>query len=182
MNKKARLLPWTSCAVLGLALYTTSCGLVQYPGQPGIVTNGYSKIDFEYLDESGLWVYEASYDNRVGGAGVTALVTKLYPNALTYTSNGRSGSHGSFYKHKTPMAGGSVQLIYLAETGEIMMPPDSLVEVFVEQDLSIDEIDDQNIAESDLFENPSEPPPPPPPPPPPSSPPSNNFEDSSGDL
>ena len=66
-------------AVVGLS----GCGMAVYPGQPGMVTNGYSKIDLENLDAEGLWVYEVVYDNRAGGKGVGAIVTKLYPGAQT---------------------------------------------------------------------------------------------------
>ena len=64
--------------LLGVVM-TSGCGIVNYPGQPGMVTNNFNKLDFEYLDEPGLFVYETTYDNRAGGSGVGAVVTKLYP-------------------------------------------------------------------------------------------------------
>ena len=98
-------------ALLGIwaSIFLSGCGLVGYPGQAGMATNGYSKIDMEFLDASGLWTYEVSYDNREGGAGVTAIISRLYPGALTYTSNSRSGPDGTHYRHKEPYQGSTVQ-------------------------------------------------------------------------
>src|SRR5690242_1796241 len=80
---------------LTLILGLSRCGIVTYPGQPGMATNNYSKIDAEYLDAAGLFFYEVSYDNRPKGVGVGAIVTKLYPGARTYTSNVRTNADGT---------------------------------------------------------------------------------------
>lgn len=138
----------------GAALLLGGCGLLKYPGQPGMVTNGYSKIDMEVLDAAGLFVYEASYDNREGGKGVGALVTKLHPGAQTFTASVRTNADGTFYRAKGQYLGAQVQMISLPQTGQIMMPPDSKVMLFLEYDVSLSEIDDKNVAEQALFSGP----------------------------
>ena len=144
-------------ALLGIwaSIFLSGCGLVGYPGQAGMATNGYSKIDMEFLDASGLWTYEVSYDNREGGAGVTAIISRLYPGALTYTSNSRSGPDGTHYRHKEPYQGSTVQMIYMPATGQMIVPPDSQVMILLEQDVSNDEVDLNNIAETNLFDPPA---------------------------
>lgn len=135
----------------GLALLLSGCGLLKYPGQPGIVTNGYSKIDMEVLDTTGLFIYEASYDNRPGGKGVGALVTKMHPGAQTFTAAVRTNADGTLYRAKGQYLGAEVQMISLPQQGQIMMPPDSKVMLFLEYDVSLSEIDDKNVAEQALF-------------------------------
>ena len=143
---------WVIMALLPVFVCLSSCGLLRYPGQMGQVTNGYSKVDLEHLDGDGLWVYEVSYDNRLGGQGVAAVVTKLYPGARTFTSNGRSGPDGTYYRVKEAYKGAQVQMIYLPPTGQIIMPPDSKVQLFMDYDVSLDEVDDKNLAETNLFD------------------------------
>lgn len=141
-----------SALVLGLVLVGgIGCGIVEYPGQPGVVTNSYSKIDLEDIGPEGLWAYEVAYDNRTGGPGVAAIVTKLYPKAKTYTSNARSNADGTFYKVKTEYAGATVQMISLPKLNQVMMPPNSQVFFWIGYSESLDEIDDRNLAEEKIF-------------------------------
>lgn len=137
----------TVLAVVGLS----SCGVSKYPGQPGVVTNGYSRVDLEDLEEDGLFIYEVSYDNRPGGPGVGAIVTKLYPNAKTYTSNVRTNADGTLYRTKGQYDGAEVQMIALPQQNQIMLSPNHRLQLFVEYDISLDEIDDRNVAEEGLF-------------------------------
>lgn len=127
------------------------CGIIKYPGQTGMVTNNYNKIDFEYLDEPGLFVYETVYDNRPAGAGVGAVVTKLYPMARTYTSNVRTNADGTLYRSKTEYEGAQIQMISLPTLGQVNINPNHQLVFFVDYATSLDETDDKNIAESNLF-------------------------------
>jgi len=127
------------------------CGLLRYPGQPGVATNGYSKIDLEDLEADGLYVYEISYDNRAEGKGIGAIVTKLYPNAQTYTSNVRTNADGTLYRVKGQYDGAEVQMISIPALNQILLPPNSKITFFIEQYVSSDEVDDRNLAEEKLF-------------------------------
>lgn len=138
---------------LGIGL--VSCGIQNYPGQPSVKTNGFAKLDLETVDEVGLWVYEVSYDNGIDGKGVEQIVTKLYPNAQTYTSNSRTNADGTLYRHKFAYKGAKIQLISLPKEGTILMPPDSEVMILVDYDKSMDEVDDRNLNEDDLFQAPA---------------------------
>jgi len=130
---------------------TTGCAIANYPGQPGLVTNGYSKIDLEVLMDDGLWVYETTYDNSAQGKGVSAIVTKLYPQARTYTSNVRTNEFGTFYRTKAPYQGANVQMISMPASNQYVVAPDSHVMLIVDYDAPLDEVDDRNIAEEKIF-------------------------------
>lgn len=116
-----------------------------------MVTNNYAKIDLENLDAEGLWVYEVVYDNSDGGKGVGAIVTKLFPNAQTYTSNVRTNADGTLYRTKAAYNGAEVQMISLPALNQIHLSPNSKVQFLVDYTTSLDEVDDKNIAESDIF-------------------------------
>ncbi|MCX6131006.1 MAG: hypothetical protein NTX25_18350 [Proteobacteria bacterium] len=130
---------------MAMSLLLSGCAIQNYPGQPGVRTNGFAKIDMETVDESGLWVYEVSYDNSEKGGGLEQVVTKLYPGALTYTSNVRGNADGSLYRHKFPYKGAAIQMIWLPKSNTILMPPDSQVVLVVDYEKSLDEIDDRNL-------------------------------------
>lgn len=145
---------WGSFGLVMLLL-TSGCGIALYPGHPGFVTNGYSKIDLEFLTPEGLYVYETTYDNRQSGAGVGAIVTKFYPGAQTFTSNARTNTDGTVYRHKAQYEGAEVHMISLPQQGQIVLPPNSTVVILAEFDSSMDEVDDQNTAEQNLFKPPT---------------------------
>lgn len=136
---------------LALVGIFTGCGIVVYPGQPGMVTNNFNKLDFEYLDEPGLFVYETVYDNRSGGSGVGAVVTKLYPLAKTYTSNVRTNSDGTLYRSKVEYEGAQIQMISVPNLGQVHLSANHQLMFFVDYATSLDETDDKNIAENQLF-------------------------------
>lgn len=144
--KKASLLLNGLCLVL-----LSNCGIVQYPGQPGMVSSSYVKLDLENLEEPGLFVYEAVYDNKPGGQGVGAIVTKLYPKAQTYTSNVRTNADGTLFRVKTAYEGADVQMISLPSLNQVMLNPNHKIMMMVEYQTSLDEIDEKNIAETNLF-------------------------------
>lgn len=127
------------------------CGITQYPGQPGMVSNSYVKIDMEYLDTEGLFFYEASYDNQPGGAGVGAVVTKLYPGAKTYTSNVRTNADGTLFRTKGQYDGAELQTIFMPKLNQLYVAPESKVAFLVSYDYSLDEVDDRNLAEKGIF-------------------------------
>lgn len=137
--------------VFTFSLFFVGCGIVKYPGQNGMVTNNYNKIDFEYLDEPGLFVYETVYDNRPGGAGVGAVVTKLYPLAKTYTSNIRTNADGTLYRAKEQYEGAQIQMISIPNLGQVNLSPNHQLVFFVDYATSMDETDDKNLAETNLF-------------------------------
>ncbi len=140
------------CMMYGiLPGFLSSCAVSTYPGQPGLVTNGYSKIDLEVLMEDGLWVYETTYDNTPKGKGVSAIVTKLYPNARTYTTNVRTNEYGTLYRAKAPYQGGVVQMISFPLANQHVVPPDSHVMFLVDYEAPLDEVDDRNLAEEGIF-------------------------------
>jgi hypothetical protein len=138
-------------ALLGVTIFQTGCGIASYPGQPGLVTNNYSKIDLEDLETEGLYVYEVSYDNTPNGAGVGAIVTKLYPGAQTNTSNVRTNADGTTYKVKGQYNGAVVEMISLPAQNQIMLPTNTTVRLMTSYANSLDEIDDINKAEADLL-------------------------------
>lgn len=146
---------WALLGGMALSLTLGGCGIQVYPGQPGVRTNGFAKIDMETVDDSGLWVYEVTYDNAPTGAGVEQVVTKLYPGAFTYTSNVRTNSDGTTYRHKSPYKGAKIEMISLPKEATIILPPDSLVQLIVDYDISMDEIDDRNLSEEGLFTRPA---------------------------
>ena len=146
---------WGLLGSMAMSLLLSSCAIQNYPGQPGVRTNGFAKLDLETVDESGLWVYEVTYDNSPTGDGVEQVVTKLYPNALTYTSNVRTNSDGTTFRHKFPYKGAKVQMISIPKDGTIILPPDSEVVVLVDYDISMDEVDDRNLSEEGLFTRPA---------------------------
>lgn len=146
--------PISLCRLLlatGCLMFFSGCGIVIYPGQPGMVTNNFNKLDFEYLDEPGLFVYETVYDNRPGGQGVGAVVTKLYPNAKTYTSNVRTNSDGTLYRSKVEYEGAQIQMISVPNIGQVNLSPNHQLMFFVDYAVSVDETDDKNISEAQLF-------------------------------
>jgi hypothetical protein len=120
-----------------------------------MVTNNFNKIDLEYLDEPGLFVYETVYDNRSGGAGVGAVVTKLYPQAKTYTSNVRTNSDGTLYRSKYEYEGAQIQMISVPNLGQVHINPNHQLVFFVDYANSLDETDDKNISEANLFAQPA---------------------------
>ncbi len=135
----------------GLAVGLSSCGIVTYPGQPGLVTDGYSKIDLEMMDSNGVWVYQTTYDNRPGQKGVGAIVTLLYPGATAFTSNTRLTPGSVVYHEKGQYNGAQVQAISIPSLNQIMLPTNSAVEVFLSYTTSLNEVDDRNLAEESLF-------------------------------
>lgn len=134
--------------VLGL---TFGCAIGEYPGQPGMKSDGFAKIDMESLDEEGLWVYDVKYDNTKDGAGVSAIVTKLYPGAQTYTTNVRTNAHGTLYKHKGELAGAVIQAIVLPQAEEVIIPERSSVGLLIGYTKSMDEVDSRNLADENIF-------------------------------
>ena len=153
MNLQSKVISRAGIVTLlaGALLVSTACGIRKYPGQPGVVTHEFSKLNMEYLDSEGLFTYQVSYDNRAGKGGVTSVVTKLNPGARTYTSNVRTNSEGSKYITKEEYAGTVVQLIYLPPTNELIVPEGSKVVLIVDYDLSMDEIDHKNMVELNMF-------------------------------
>lgn len=137
-------------SVLGM-LFLSGCGIVSYPGQPGVVTNGYAKIDIENLTDDGLYVFEAVYDNRPGGKGVGALITKLYPKAATYTSNVRTNADGTLYRVKGQYEGAEVQMISIPSIQQVHLSPQSKVGMMIQYESSLDEVDDRNLSEEGIF-------------------------------
>jgi len=140
-------------SVAGLVL--GGCGMRSYPGQPGMVTNSYSKVDLEDLEAEGLYVYEVTYDNHAHGAGVGAIVTKLYPGAQTYTSNVRTNADGTLYRNKTNYDGAVTEMISIPQENQIILPPKSTVQLLIDYSTSLDEIDDKNVVEQKLFAPPA---------------------------
>lgn len=136
---------------VSLTFFLSACGISKYPGQPGVQTDGYSKIDMEYLDESGLFVYEAVYNNKKGGDGVAALITKFYEGARTYTSNVRTNADGSLYHVKQEYKGASIEVIAMPATQQVYLKPGSLVQLYLSYDVSMNEIDTKNISEENIF-------------------------------
>lgn len=135
-----------------LVMGTAGCGMYNYPGQPGVRTNDFSKLDMEDLEDDGLYVYEASYDNTAKtGKGVGALITRRYPTALTYTSNARVNSEGTLYRAKLEYQGSRIEMISIPSINQVMMPPDSTVWGWLYYDTSMDEIDDRNMNEEGIF-------------------------------
>jgi hypothetical protein len=150
MNRVLKLL-LGAFGLLCLGLQT-GCGILTYPGQPGLVTDNYSKIDMEDLEAEGLYVYETTYDNRPGQSGVAAIVTKLYPGAQTYTSCVRTNADGTNYRTKGAYNGAVVEMISLPASKQVMMPPNSTIMIMAQYPQSLNEIDDVNTAELNLFQ------------------------------
>ncbi|NBW98420.1 hypothetical protein EBR03_02490 [bacterium] len=136
---------------LSLMLLLSSCGVVHYPGQPGMVSNSFVKLDLEILEEPGLFVYEAVYDNTSSGQGVSAVVTKLYPKAQTYTSNVRTNADGTLYKSKVQYQGADIQMVSMPNQNQIYLNPNHQIAFLIDYENSVDEIDDKNTAEENLF-------------------------------
>ncbi len=144
---------WSLLGSTVLCLSLSSCGIQSYPGQPGVRTNGFAKIDMEYLDEAGLWVYEVTYDNANGG-GVEQIVTKLYPGAFTYTSNVRTNADGTNLRHKFAAQGALLQMISLPKQDTVILSPESQVTIMISYDKSLNEVDDRNLSEEKIFGKP----------------------------
>lgn len=89
------------------------------------------------------------------GAGVGAVVTKLYPQAKTYTSNVRTNSDGTLYRSKTEYEGAQVQMIPVPNLGQVHVNPNHQLVFFVDYANSLDETDDKNISETNLFAQPA---------------------------
>lgn len=139
-------------ASIWLGVGLTSCGIATYPGQPGVKTNGQSRLDYEVLDEDGLWIYEASYDNSAAGGGVDSITTRLFSGVYTYSSNARTNADGTYYRHKLPYRGSTIQMISFPQKGEVYVPDDSKVQLMVDYDISMNEIDDRNLNEENIFQ------------------------------
>jgi len=136
---------------LALGLLLLGCGIAFYPGQPAMVTNGFSKLELEDLEFDGLYVYEVSYDNRGGKKNVGAIVTKRYAKAQTYTSNARTNADGTLYRNKSAYEGATVELISLPSLNQLIFSPNSSIAILIDYDVSLDEQDDRNLAEEKIF-------------------------------
>ncbi len=136
---------------LGLVLCLVGCGLVTYPGQPGIKTSGVSKIDVEFVTDEGLYVYEARYDNGETGKGISQILTLAYPNALTFTSNVRTNADGSLYRTERQYLGAQVEMLVYPKKKEIQIPTGSKVALLLDSELSVDEVDSRNLSEESIF-------------------------------
>ncbi|NDD03379.1 MAG: hypothetical protein EB078_00605 [Proteobacteria bacterium] len=140
-----------SVSLLALVVLLSSCGIVHYPGQPGMVPSTFSKLDLEVLEEPGLFVYESVYDNTSSGQGVTAVITKLYPKAQTYTTNVRTNADGTLFRVKAQYNGADIQMISMPQQNQIYVNPGHQLMFLVDCENSVDEIDEKNIAEENLF-------------------------------
>ncbi|NBX77062.1 MAG: hypothetical protein EBQ92_10945 [Proteobacteria bacterium] len=134
------------CAVL-----LSGCAVVLYPGQPGMVSSSFVKLDLEILEEPGLYVYEAVYDNTSSGQGVSAVITKLYPNAQTYTTNVRTNADGTLFRVKAQYNGADIQMVSMPQQNQVYLNPNHQIAFLIDYENSIDEIDDKNVAEENLF-------------------------------
>jgi hypothetical protein len=132
-------------------LLLNGCGVVLYPGQPGMVSSSFVKLDLEILEEPGLYVYEAVYDNTSSGLGVSAVITKLYPKAQTYTTNVRTNADGTLFRVKAQYNGAEIQMISMPQQNQVYLNPSHQIAFLIDYENSIDEIDDKNIAEENLF-------------------------------
>ena len=133
------------------ALFLSGCGVVLYPGQPGMVASSFVKLDLEILEEPGLYVYEAVYDNTSSGQGVSAVITKLYPKAQTYTTNVRTNADGTLFRVKAQYNGAEIQMVSMPQQNQVYLNPSHQIAFLIDYENSIDEIDDKNIAEENLF-------------------------------
>ncbi|MFM8270239.1 MAG: hypothetical protein ACKN9V_08635 [Pseudomonadota bacterium] len=129
----------------------SGCAVVLYPGQPGMVSSSFVKIDLEILEEPGLFVYEAVYDNTSSGQGVSAVVTKLYPKAQTYTTNVRTNADGTLFRVKAQYNGADIQMISIPQQNQIYLNPNHQIAFLIDYETSLDEIDEKNSAEENLF-------------------------------
>jgi len=137
---------------LALSFFILSgCGVVLYPGQPGMVSSSFVKLDLEILEEPGLYVYEAVYDNTSSGQGVSAVITKLYPKAQTYTTNVRTNADGTLFRVKAQYNGAEIQMVSMPQQNQVYLNPGHQIAFLIDYENSIDEIDDKNIAEENLF-------------------------------
>ena len=150
-----RLSPLSLSWAVSTALFLSSCAVVHYPGQPGMVASSFVKIDLEVLEEPGLFVYEAVYNNTSTGGGTSAVVTKLYPGAKTYTTNVRTNADGTLFRVKGQYNGADVQMISIPHEGQAYVNPNHQLAFLIDYDSSLDEIDDKNVAEENIF-NPDE--------------------------
>jgi hypothetical protein len=132
-------------------LFLSGCGVVLYPGQPGMVASSFVKLDLEILEEPGLYVYEAVYDNTSSGHGVSAVITKLYPKAQTYTTNVRTNADGTLFRVKAQYNGAEIQMVSMPQQNQVYLNPSHQIAFLIDYENSIDEIDDENIAEENLF-------------------------------
>jgi len=134
-----------------LMVITSGCGIVLYPGQPGMVSSSYVKLDLEILEEPGLYVYEGIYNNTSNGRGVSAIITKLYPKAQTYTSNVRTNADGTLFKVKAQYNGAEIQMVSMPGENQVYLNPNHHIAFLIDYENSIDEIDEKNVAEESLF-------------------------------
>lgn len=139
-----KLLPFLAGLI---AILATGCGIELYPGQPNVRTDNFAKIDYEIVDDLGLWVYETSYDNTYEAAGVSAVITKLYPGYKHGTSSTRQNEHGTVYRHKSDYEGAEIQMISLPNIEQIIIPRGSQVFAAISFEVSNDEIDHNNVIE-----------------------------------
>jgi len=114
-------------------------------------TKDFSKIDHESLDEFGLWMINVTYDNTKEGKGTSAIMTYLFRGAQTYTSNVRTNADGTIYRFKNNPKGASLQAIALPQQNTVIVPEDSIVIMFGGIEISLDEVDDSNLAEQNVF-------------------------------
>jgi len=148
---KVWIVPKLSLAFFSIILLLSSCAVVHYPGQPGMVASSFVKIDLEVLEEPGLFVYEAIYDNTSMGGGVSAVVTKLYPGAKTYTTNVRTNADGTLFRVKGQYNGADLQMISIPHEGQVYVNPNHQLAFLIDYETSLDEIDDKNVAEENIF-------------------------------
>jgi len=137
--------------LLSIGVILSGCGIVTYPGQPGMVSSSFVKIDLEVLEEPGLFVYEAVYDNTSAGTGVSAVITKLYPKAQTYTSNVRTNADGTLFRVKGQYNGADIQMVSMPQQNQVYLNPNHQIVFLLDYESSLDEIDDKNVAEENLF-------------------------------
>lgn len=138
-------------ALFSILFWLSGCAVVLYPGQPGMVSSSFVKLDLEILEEPGLYVYEAVYDNTSAGQGVSAVVTKLYPKAQTYTTNVRTNADGTLFRVKAQYNGADIQMISMPQQNQVYLNPSHQIAFLIDYETSIDEIDDKNTAEENLF-------------------------------
>lgn len=138
-------------APFSILFLLSGCGVVLYPGQPGMVSSSFVKLDLEILEEPGLFVYEAVYDNTSSGRGVSAVITKLYPKAQTYTTNVRTNADGTLFRVKAQYNGADIQMVSMPQQNQVYLNPSHQLGFLVDYETSIDEIDEKNVAEENLF-------------------------------
>lgn len=136
---------------LVVTLLLSGCGIVLYPGQPGMASSSFAKLDLEILEEPGLFVYESVYDNTSNGRGVSTVITKLYPKAQTYTTNVRTNADGTLFRVRSQYNGAEIQMISIPQQNQIYLNPSHQLAFLIDYETSLDEVDEKNVAEENLF-------------------------------